>query len=423
MVPQSRFLPVALIAAALLGACGGDGDSNACGDLGGALGSAAAGDEVRLGACRVNGGFEVPEGVRLVGTGPEASIVEGSLVVRSGASVTGLAVEAAVGTAVTLAGTSSLSNVRVSGPVTAANATSIPAAPDPAATATHGVLIENATATLDEVTVVGFASFGVLAIESDVTISDSSASENLGVGIAARGGTITLDGVEVCRTMSGLRPLPAYGVLLVGGVDATTVGLDACENEGLGVLSDGSRAVHSDLVATSNAESAVWAQRGGELEISGTGTLLADNGVAAIVGVMTEDLTVMDASIERTRLTTRLVEGLGNIDTGDGIQLVVDSTAQIRLDAVTATGNERAGVVLDLPDGGTVTDTAIGAVTVAGSGGALGVVAQTPSGPIPSGTWDTSVVRDGATSANDASFAGGLDVVGIIGPMYLPPVP
>jgi hypothetical protein len=312
----------------------------------------------------------------------------------------------------------------VTGPVTVENATAVPVAPDPAATATHGVLVDGAgPVTLEEVTVSGFAQFGVLAIESAVTFTDGSASDNLGVGIAARGGTITLDSVEVCRTMSGIRPLPAIGVLLVGAVGATTVGLDVCENEGLGVLSDGSSAVHSDLVATSNTESAVWAQRGGQLEVSGTGTLLSDNGVAAIVAVMTDEVAIMDARIERTRLVTRLVEELGNIDTGDGIQLVVGSTDQIRIDAVTADQNERAGVVLDLPDGATVADTAIGTVTVAGTGTALGVVAQTPSGRIAGGTWDSSVTRDGVTAANDASVAGRLDVVGVIGPMYLPPVP
>ena len=419
-------MSLALIAGiAAVSACGDDAGGDACGDLAGALAGASAGDEVRIGTCRVAGTFEVGAGVRLVGAGTDASIVDGALVVRDGAVVSDLALEASVGTAIAMHGSSSLARVRLNGPVTASSATSVPVMPDPATTATHGVLIDGAgPVTLEDVTASGFAQFGVLAIESDVTIVDSAVSENLGVGIAARGGTITLDGVEVCRTMSGIRPLPAYGVLLMGGVSATTVGLDVCENEGLGVLSDGSNAVHSDLVATSNSESAVWAQRGGQLEVSGTGTLLADNGVAAVVSVLTEDVTVMDAQIERTRLTTRLVEGLGNVDTGDGIQLVVDTTAQIRIDAVTADGNERAGVVLDLPAGETIGDGAIGTVTVTGgAGAALGVVAQTPSGPIPSGAWDTSVVRDAVTAANDASFAGGLDIVGIIGPMYLPPVP
>jgi len=430
MAEVSRSLP-AVLAATLLAAaigCAGDEPADACADLETALAGASSGTTVRLGACRVEGAFTVPAGVTLAGAGPEATVVGGTVVLSAGAALEDLAVETERGTGVTVAsGSARIAGVTLTGPITEANASDVPSSPDPASTATHGIVVDSAGSAaapvvLDDVRVRGFASFGLLAVDSVVEWSTGSASDNLGVGIGVDGGSIELVGLEVCRTLSGLRTVPAYGVVLTGSVEATTSVVTVCDTQGVGVLSHDARAVHSDFTGAGNSEPALWAQRGGRLEINGSGTLLSDNGVAGVVLAGTAEALVRDARIDGTRLTSILVEDLGNIDVGDAIQVVLDGpTTGVRIENVTLTDNARAGLVFDLPDGATVADSTVGALTVTASGDSLGAVAQTDSGPIPGGTWDARVTRAGATATNDAAFTGALDVVGIIGPMYLPP--
>lgn len=423
-----RLVLVAILAVAA--GCGGDDENAACADLTGALAGARAGDEVRLGACRVEGSFTVPAGVTLAGAAMDASTVAGSVTLEDGAALADLAVHAERGTAIEVRGGSArLTRVDVTGPITPENADTIPPTADPTMTATHGIVLdgagtEAAPVTLEDVRVSGFAAFGVLAVDSVVEWTSGSASDNLGVGIAADGGSIRLVDVEACRTLSGLRTLPAYGVMLTGG-EATTSNLSSCDNRGIGVVQDSATVVHSDLVASGNSEPAVWAQRGGRLELAGTGTVVSDNGGAGIVVARTPDVLIRDAQIDATRITRRLVDdgALRNVDIGDGIQVVLDGpTSGIRIEDVVLDGNARAGILFDLPDGGSVDDATLGAVTVVATDTtAYGVIAQTPSAPVPSGAWDASVTREGVAVMNDAAFAGGLDVVGIIGPMYLPP--
>ncbi|MBW2463664.1 MAG: hypothetical protein JRH11_18580, partial [Deltaproteobacteria bacterium] len=55
------------------------------------------------------------------------------------------------------------------------------------------------------------------------------------------------------------------------------------------------------------------------------------------------------------------------------------------------------------------------------TGDQLGAIAQGPDGLIDTGAWDTTVTRLGSTAINDEAIADKLSVLGIVGPMFLPP--
>ncbi len=430
----NRLVAAAAAFSAVLGGCGGDDPAGVpCEELGARLAAASDGDVVRLGACRAEGSFTVPAGVTLAGAGAGETVVAGPaedavLTLGANARLEDLTVEASRGVAVDVDGVAArLARVTLVGPITEANATAVPPTPDPAETATHGLLVTSAGSTsapvqLEDVAARGFARFGVLSLDSFVRWVGGSASDNLGVGVMARGGEIELVGVELCRTLQGVRPMPAYAGVFSAGVAVTTSSLTVCDNEGFGLLHDGARTLHANLVGAANSEPALWVQQEGTFELTGSESVLSGNRIAGLVLIDVADATVRDAQIDDTELARRLVDGLGDVEAGDGIQVVAASTAGLRIESVALGGNQRVGVLFDLPSAATVDDATLSGVTVEATGDALGVVAQTPEGPLASGSWDSAVTRAGAAADNDATFAGHLDTVGIVGPMYIPPV-
>jgi len=421
-----RSAVVSLLAPALalgLTACGDDAAGVPCDSLAAELAAAAPGETVRVGACRAAGDLSVPDGVTLAGAGADATVVEGSVTLGDGAALESLSVRPAAGAAVSASGgTVRLDAVRLAGSVTPENATEVPPMPSSDAYPTHGLFLDSTMATLTDVSVSGFAGFGVLALDSDLSWSGGSASANLAVGLMTVGGRADLDGVELCRTLQGVQPLPAYAAVFSAGTEVTTTGVTACDNEGFGILQDDADVAHVDLVGSGNSEPALWAQRSPSFELTGDATVLSGNRIAGVVLVQTPMATIRDAQIDDGELARRIITGLGDVEAGDGIHVVADTTASTRIQNVSLTGNQRVGVLIDLGDGGTVDPATLADLTVEATGEAYGVIAQTPTGPIPSGGWDDSVTRLGDAVANDPAFTGRLDVVGIVGPMYLPPV-
>lgn len=452
--------------------CSGD-------DLQSALDAAGAGDVVEVGACSVPVALRVPAGVTLSGTTPMSALtaVEPTRpIVRLETSASapptvlrglGLEIGADVGVRVTGDGSArvedvsataerglavfatgasvALSRVELVGPVTSANAfedrftTGDGGPPGYADTATHGVAIVGAPeATLTDVTVRGFAAFGAVFVDvGAATWTGGAVREVLGTGIFAFRAELTLTDVAVCDTLREGRAFDSYGVLAVDTGDGRMLaseGLRVEQTDGIGIAQVGVSAVHSGLTASGNNIGAVVADGGRSFELSGTGNVLSDNGLAGLLLTGLRDVIVTGARIEGTR--GRVAAGGSATDPiGDGIQLNA-STRNVVIDSVELSNNARVGLLADLgpTDGEGMT---FMAVDVARGDGMLGAQAARPSGGAEDAVdvvdvagWDEGVVRDPATVTADASFTGtlgtastlleGLDAEGIAAGMGLP---
>lgn len=455
--PRAASLGVALAlfgAAAPAGGCG-DGENCNSEELRASLASAGPGAVVSIGACEVRGSFEVPGGVTVRGAGASDTrvVAEGgpAFVLRSapaGAPATrlealavssadpaggvrsdaaavalsGVRVDVLRGVAVMLEGVTraDLAGVTFTGPVIVEVAGTLSPTAGADVTATHGLVITGGgVASLADVSALGFARFGVLVIGPMFSWARGEVRDTLGVGVMVAGGGGSIADVTVSGVWRGLRPLPAYGIVTTDGAVLDTARVTLRDNEGYGLLQNGGEGAHVDLVGQRNAEPAVWVQGADSFELSGAGSLLTENKLAALVTVMSASTTVRDATFQRSGLATRIVDLGGSVRVGDGLHALVDDVASVRLEGVSLAGNERSGLLVDFL-AGTPSSAVIDRVTVEGEGSALGAVLQGPDGAVPTGTWDVGITRRGATVANDAAFSGRLDIVGAIGPMFLP---
>jgi hypothetical protein len=407
-----------------------------------ALAGASPGDTVRIGGCRIEGSFTVPAGVTLagrgigtttvawsgtdtpalrIGSGTAAAVVTDLTVETDGSAgilargdgaveVRRVAVRATRGIAVGVEGfrSASLEDVRLDGPVTAANAASWPADVTSADTATHGlVAVRVADLSLVRFETHGFAGFGGLAVDAATDWRGGSASANLGVGLMLHGGSGTLEDVEVCGTFQGVRLVPAYGLVFAGGADVSTARLEVCEGEGYGMLHDDVGAMHVDLSAHDNGDAAIWIQRCPWFELSGADTLLERNRFAGVVVRESGNVIVRNATIDASALAIRTFAETGSVRVGDGVQ-VVRPTGIVSLESVSLANNERVGVLLDVTSE-QMADVNFDAVTVSGMGTQYGVVAQ---GDAYADGWDDGVTREGTTGVNDAAFSTPLGIAG-----------
>ncbi len=438
----SRGWVLAWLAGPLALGCGGP--ICAAPELEAALRDAPAGSTVSVGACRIEGRFTVARGVTLEGQGSLQSTIAGPgtvLVVEGdGASIEGLRIEHGSGhgvvaidaAALTLrdvavhsptvgraavglvrVGDVVLEDVTITGPVTAANATEVPAMPDETNTALYGLLLVDVSARLERVTVSGFALAGAAWANSDVAWVDGSASTNLGLGVWMNGGTAHLGRVAITDTLRGFRGDPTFGLAVGSDTALTTVDVELARAQGgFGMFQDGGGSMHTNLEASENAAGGILVQRTTEFTL--TGADVHDNDFAGVLAIEAGGLVVDTSAITATRLVSRVISGFEPIEIGDGIQLVRPTSGTV-VRATTLTGNERAGLLLDLGGGDTST-VSIETVGVDAAGAAFGAVAQ--NGTVAPG-WDAGITRSGAAAANDAAFAGGLAVTGIVAPTDL----
>jgi len=391
-----------------------------------ALESARPGDVVDAAACRYEAAFTVPTGVTLRGRGAEQTIVTGTgmgsaIELADGAALEGLAIEISRGRGVSAGGTVALRGIAMRGPVDATSAEALGPLPAPAETATHGLVLTNAghpdaPVELSDVDIRGFARFGALFVDSHVRWEDGAASENLGVGLMASGGSIVLADLEVCGTWRGLSPF-GYGMVFRGGAAVETERVVLCDNEGTGALHDGADASHRALDASGNADAALWVQRTARFRLEGAA--LSENRLAGIVLVDTADVALVDSRIDRTREATRIVSD-AELRVGDGVQAVLASAAGLRMQRLTLAGNERAGLVVQAADGVIPAEAAVD-VVVEAEGDALGALAQTESALLDPEVWGSGLERRGAAVANDAALGDRISVLGAVAPMFLPP--
>ena len=432
------------------------GDAGSCPDaasLQAQLDAASPGDTVSLGACAVAGPLTIPAGVRLEGAGRDASTITGAagmravtLVPGDGASATALAgltvqsdgcaaivamgagavsiedvrvrASRGVGVAIEGATAATVSSVAIEGPIEAATADARPPPLPPfrcgsSDVATHGiVLVDVATATIDDATVSGLAAFGIVAVRTDLTLLDSAVTTGLGTGLEVFGGSASIERVTLSGIRTGAGAIESYAGVFLAGADVTTTGLTVEDNGSFGLFHDGATAVHRDLIAQRNGFAAAWAQDVTSLDIGGA-SRFEDNAFAGIVALQSSGVLVGDATIARTVEGVR-ISGARTIRSADGIALVDTEATLTRL---ALEDNDRVGALVDLA-GGTTSAVTLTDVTVGGTGTELGVVAQ--NGTVAMG-WDSGVTRSGATAANDAAFTGTLPIADIVGPPCFPP--
>lgn len=428
------------------------GPASTAAELTDALAGAGSGSVVEVAGATIEGNFTVPAGVTLRGAGADSTVIRGAagqvLDVQTAAGsttrVSGISVESDGAAAMAIGGAGSaeledvdvritrgvgigaeglatlaLTNVTVTGPVTPENATGQPVEPTPETAATHGlVVVDVADATLIEVRVSGIAMIGALFVDSGASWSGGGASQNLGVGMMASGGSMTMDGVQLCSTLQGFRLPPVFAGVFSDGVAVETTGLTVCDNDGFGLVHSSAGGHHGDLVGSGNANAALWVQQTSGLTVDGAATVLSDNEFAGAVVIDSDGVTVADAAIETTRLAVRTVGLTGRVEVGDGLQLV-RSTSAIDISGVTLTDNQRAGLLLELGSGSTA-GVGLSAVQATGTGTQLGVVAQ--SGTLEMG-WDDGVTRSADLSTNDTAFISAgipLDIVDVVTPTDFP---
>lgn len=417
-----------------------------------ALAGAYPTETVQAGACRITGAFTVPAGVTLRGRGRGETTIVGAagaaavrvipgaepavladLGVRSegpvgvlvrgegGAAVLeSIAVRASRGVAIGVEGLDRVEvrGARLEGPVTRDNAGQIPPEPAPEDWATHGlVLVRVADAVLSDVDANGFARFGVLIVDGETDWRTGDASANLGSGLMVHGGHAFLEGLVLCGMMQGVSLIPPYGAVFVAGAEVETQGLEVCDCEGPGTIHELASVRHVDLSAHGNRDAAVWVQDSPAFELSGAGTSISGNRFAGVVLVDSGEARLAGGTIEGSVTASRIFRTLGTVAVGDGVQLVRPS-GRVDLSSLRLVENERVGLLLEL-DGSTDPAITLDGVTVSGSGAELGAVAQGPA--VPEG-WDSGVLREGATGANDAAHTGELQIVDLVAPDDMPEI-
>ena len=290
------------------------------------------------------------------------------------------------------------------------------------------------SAELTDVVVRGFAEYGAVFLDrteagqvlpggGSVVWHGGEIAENMGVGLHAAGDlALDLEALSIVETQEGLRGVPAFGAVLLEGVDVRSSALEVARNTRYGMVHRGATALHDTLTANDNGDAAVWVGDSARCEI--VGSTARGNSFAGIVVVDSSNITIRDTEVTDSLSTRRSLGLWGAVEIGDGIHLA-NSLQAVLLDAVTLRDNGRVGLLVDLGQDLDPTITFVD-VTVSGQGDQLGAVAGALDAdahdlaPIGTGGWDDGIVREGATIDNDAVVAVPLDVAGTITPSDLP---
>jgi hypothetical protein len=214
------------------------------------------------------------------------------------------------------------------------------------------VLSKVSSATLEKVDISGFGGFGAALAGSKVSWDGGTVSGNVGVGVIAEGGEVSLKGVTVKDTLSGERGLAilSFGVVVTGEANVTTDGLQVTGGRGFGIAQHGSRAAHTGLVVQGNDDVGLWLQNAAGsagapvLAVGGQSRLDKNRGgglfVLASGGVELDDLEVSSTTKKTVTAGT-----LGAVEMADGIQLAA-LTGGVTLQNLKISGNARVGILL-----------------------------------------------------------------------------
>ena len=386
-----------------------------------------------MGACRIDGDFTIDRPLAIAGEGSTSELrgnltitTEGrvslsdlsisspsraAILARGGNLVlSNVDIRMELGVGVALEDVQAeLTDVSIDGSIDPSNPPALPIDFGIGDAATHGVVARGGTIALTNVAISGTAAAAALFADSSVQWTGGRIFDALAIGILGEGGTVAIDGAEIDGIVQGFELAPAYGAVFFGAGTYSTDAVHVTGTQGIGIAQIGSNATHADLEADANSVAGVWVERG-DVELTGA---LHDNLFSAFVAVETGRIDVHDAAIDRTAKRVRQVEITGRIEVGDGIQ-VVSPSIDTTIRGVTMSGNERAGLLLDLPaQHGTITLTSID-ITVTSSAAAAAVAQGAP--PVD---WDQGITRNGTDAAADRAI-GALDVLGVIAPCDRP---
>lgn len=282
-------------------------------------------------------------------------------------------------------------------------------------TATFGlVLTDVAAATLTDVEVRGFAQWGAVFTDSDVTWVGGGVHDTLGIGIRQVGGALRLEDAAADTTHAGVRGERPYAVVATDGGRLEALRVEVSDNDRYGVLLSGATGLLEDVVAERNGDAALWLAETDDFELRGAGTRLADNAFAGAVVTASSGVRIADGSIDATVEQERPVGTIGLLRVGDGVH-ITDTRGSIELADLTFDANEHAGIAVDLGAMGSG-DVVFTGVQVSGTGTQLGAIAGRPASPgqltaeAPAG-WDDGITRVGAVTDNDLAFGGTFNAV------------
>lgn len=309
-------------------------------------------------------------------------------------------------------------------------------------TAAYGLVLGGVVETrATDVEIAGFTIAGVVIQDENadgarrpgrVTWMRGAISDHIGAGLVATGAiTLGLDTVRIERTVEGARRVPAYGALFADGVEVTTNALRVEDGERFGLVHLGARVEHVGMVAQNNGDAAVWVADSDRVIIRGAGTTFADNEFASVAIYRSSNVTIEDATITGTRERLALIGIDGSTRIGDGIHLA-ETYSGVRITRVTASNNERAGIIVDLGTEATpdivFADVEVTATLEATPRGddPLGAIGGRPDAadnlvPEAPGTgWDTGIVRRGDAPAHDAARTTPVEAIGVAAPDSAP---
>lgn len=410
-------------------------DMCSAGALQAALSAATEGQTVTVGACTIEGEFEVPAGVTLLGAGVDQTEIVNTREFGTGIYLTvGATGESTVrdltvrtsgqyGIAAANAGRSvlidrvrviatrgeagidledvaevTLDDVELVGSVVKADQTELLFMPDPDRFPTVGVRLFGVdSATLTNITGGGFES-AVVFMERNtaVTIAGANLSGTATNAIFADEGDIRLTDVVITELWKGY--LPSAGVLF-RDAQAITLRLTVTGSEARGMVQEGgSASSHTDFTATDSAEQGLKLDGVDGVAINDA-TVSGSHG-AGILMLRSRNVMIDGGAVSGTIAVPVLQAGGVMPLVGDGIEMIRPQ-GPMAISNVTLTDNERAGLLIEV--GAPLAGITLTAVTVSGTGAQLGAIAQDDAAVIPSGTdgWDTGVTRQGATVAND----------------------
>lgn len=425
-----------------------------------ALWSAEAGDTVMVGACRIEGAFRIPDGVRVLGQvgsvvaiplqdGADGVVMSGEAVlesvaiesaggsavlVRNGGTLRDVRIEAERGAAVAVAGGSvRFERVELIGPVSdpldgrwvrvegfavpgecAEDCECVPGEVRNDAAevcdasgefvtfgAVYGIFARDAQLELVDVSIRQFALAGAVFEDSTVRWEGGGVSDGLGTGVLLRGGAGELIDVRVEAVGEGLRGTASYGVI-AQSAELRSQRLTVVGGDRYGVLLRGSTGTHEDFVAEGNGDVGLWISESIGVAVNGA-SRIEDNAFSGVVVVDGEDVNLDGLRVAGTRSVLRtLGSPFGAREIGDGIHL--QRSPGVTLRGLAVEGNERVGVLVELgPELPAFADVRVDAVpggfgAIAGSAAGGELTADAPEG------WDTGITRGPEALARDAAI-------------------
>jgi hypothetical protein len=385
-----QCLTVAMSASVLL-ACG-DGDAvgsttvTSAEQLAVALRNSRPGDNIELGTGTFTGSFSVPAGVTLDGAGATifgdtelALELEGGgevatrlkninvtgegsgVVAREGVVVledVTINVDRGKALLVSNAAHAELTRVAVTGPVSEETVEQVGGSIDAESFAALGIGIVGGEVQLKDLSVSGFAGFGVILRGVSGHWRGGTVFENVGTSVLAEQSDVSLESVDIRDGYNSAEAgdlSTSTGLIISSSSSVATKGLVIDGMSGAGILQDHATSEHADLKVSRSGAAGVWVQN--QDDASEVGTALSIVGESALLnnrgnGVHLKSIrsALFDGVlISGTTKLTR-VDGVKGVDIADGVQ-AIDVTEKLSFFNTVLAANERVGFLFDGRDG------------------------------------------------------------------------